>query len=167
MKIQVGGLSEGVHEYSFQSPPAEIGLSASFVDEVRVSAVLEKSSGEFRLKAAITAGAQWECDRCVTPFKTPLGASYLMVYVFEGGPDLDPTEMQVIPASLNVIDIAEDVRQSVELSVPLKRVCRETCRGLCPYCGTNLNDGSCACEPAPADSRWDKLKELKNNHDVR
>ena len=167
MKIQVGGLSEGVHEYSFQSPPAEIGLSPEFDEEVRVSAVLEKSPGEFRLRAAISAGARWECDRCVAPIRTPIETSYQMVYVLEGGPGLDPAEIQVIPASLNVIDIAEDVRQTVELSVPLKRVCAENCRGLCPYCGTNLNEGTCACEPAPADSRWDKLKELKNNHDVR
>jgi uncharacterized protein len=169
MKIQVGGLSEGVHEYSFQTPPAEIGLPSEFDQEVRVDAVLEKGPSEFRLRATIAAGATWECDRCVTAFRTPLTASYDMYYVFEGGPGLDPSEVQVVPASLNVIDIAEDVRQTVELSVPLKRVCRENCRGLCPYCGTNLNEGSCSCVPAPADSRWDKLKELKNitKHDVR
>lgn len=169
MKIQVGGLSEGVHEYAFQSAPAEIGLSPEFDQEVRVNAVLEKNPGEFRLRAKIAAGATWECDRCVAAFRTPIEASYEMYYVFEGGPDLDPAEVQVVPTSVNVIDIAEDVRQSVELSVPLKRVCREDCRGLCPYCGTNLNEGSCACVPAHADGRWDKLKEWKNitKHDAR
>jgi uncharacterized protein len=63
-----------------------------------------------------------------------------------------------------VIDMADDVRQTVLLAVPLKNVCREDCRGLCPQCGRNLNDGACDCKETRVDGRWDKLKELQNNN---
>lgn len=171
MKIQVGSLSEGVHEYSFRSAPAELGLSPEFNEEIRVGAFLEKSTNEFLLRARIESGATWDCDRCVTAFRAPIETTYQMYYVFEGGRggETDPSQVQVVPAGLNVIDIADDVRQTLELSVPLKRVCRDSCRGLCPHCGKNLNEGSCECVPPAADGRWDKLKELKNitKHDAR
>lgn len=171
MKIQVGGLSEGIHEYSFHSSPAELGLPPEFNEEIRVGARLEKNPGHFLLRAEIDSGATWACDRCVTLFRAPIAVSYQMCYVFEGEGtgQCDPSETQVVPAALNVIDISDDIRQTLELAVPLKKVCREGCRGLCPHCGKNLNEDTCDCAPIPADGRWDKLKELKNitKHDAR
>jgi uncharacterized metal-binding protein YceD (DUF177 family) len=72
----------------------------------------------------------------------------------------DPSEVQVIPASLPVIDVNDDVRQTVFLAVPLKLLCSESCKGLCPQCGINLNMGTCACTDDPADGRWEKLRSL-------
>ena len=46
-------------------------------------------------------------------------------------------------------------------AVPLKTVCREDCKGLCPSCGSNLNVESCDCQPVP-DARWSALKDLKD-----
>ena len=70
----------------------------------------------------------------------------------------------MIAPGQTVIDMADDVRQTVLLSVPLKNVCRDECRGLCPLCGRNLNEGTCDCKETPVDGRWDKLKELQNNN---
>jgi uncharacterized protein len=164
MKIQVGGLSEGVHRYSFRAPPSELGLAGEFVDEVAVEVVLEKNSNDLLLKAKISTGGRWECDRCVTPFVIPVSGTYQMYYVREGSGTarVDPTEFQYIPSETSVIDIADDVRQTIMLSVPLKRICREDCRGLCPNCGKHLNDGPCNCSTVEIDERWDKLREIRN-----
>jgi len=171
MKIQVGGLSEGLHTYRFTAPPSELGLPQEFDETVAVDATLEKAGGSLFLTARLSTTAEWECDRCVAPFRSPFASSYTMYYVWESeaAARFDPAEVQVIPAGLNMIDIADDVRQTIELSVPLKRVCREDCRGLCPHCGRNLNEGTCQCTSTAVDGRWDKLKELQTNtkHDVR
>ncbi len=39
-------------------------------------------------------------------------------------------------------------------------LCRPDCAGLCPHCGTNLNDGACDCEEDRTDPRWDALREV-------
>jgi len=67
----------------------------------------------------------------------------------------------VISPGLSVIDVSEDVRQTLLLALPFKRVCREQCKGLCPHCGKNLNEAPCGCTESTDDSRWEKLKDLK------
>jgi len=160
MKIQVAGLSEGVHEYHFDTTAAELGLGQEYSGGVSVDAALDKSGNEILLKAGIRAESHVVCDRCVTPFAQTLTPSYQMYYVWND-PDaarFDPSEVQVIHPGLSVINLTEDVRQTILLAVPLKLLCREDCKGLCPRCGKNLNEGPCNCTEMPIDSRWDRLR---------
>lgn len=165
MKIQIGGLSDGLHHYSFAVASSELGLGAQFIGNVAVEAALDKSSTQILLTSAIKATAQFECDRCVTPFTTTLQSSYTMFYLPEGSdaPHLDPAEVQVVPSGLHLIDLTEDVRQTILLSVPFKLLCKESCKGLCPTCGKNLNQESCSCSAPDIDSRWEKLRKLQSN----
>jgi uncharacterized protein len=59
--------------------------------------------------------------------------------------------------------LLEDVlREQVLLAVPLKAICREDCKGLCPHCGKNLNLAQCSCEEPVEDLRWSGLRELRS-----
>ena len=58
------------------------------------------------------------------------------------------------------IDLGEIVREMLVLEIPLKYLCKESCKGLCPRCGRNLNPGPCPCAPAPEDPRFAPLKKL-------
>ena len=60
------------------------------------------------------------------------------------------------------LDLGDVVREQLFLSLPLKRLCREDCRGLCPTCGKNLNTGACGCPPPeePEDPRLSPLRGL-------
>jgi uncharacterized protein len=165
MKIRIGGLSEGVHQYRFQAPASAIGLDAPFQGEVTVDASLDKSGTQFLLRAEVGALGRFVCDRCTGEFELPISTSYQMYYVMDGSEqvDIDPTELQVIPPGSNSIDIADDVRQVVLLAVPLKLLCSERCEGLCPYCGKNKNVERCACTASEADSRWEILRDLRSD----
>ncbi len=164
MKIQVGGLSEGLHSFHFETPSAELGLAENFARDVVTDVVLEKTGTQLFLKAVICAEGRFTCDRCLTEFDAPLTSSYRMYYMPEGseGTNVDPSEAQVIPAGTSTIDLTEDVRQTILLSVPLKLLCSENCEGLCPRCGANLNTGSCTCTDTPIDTRWEKLRPLRD-----
>jgi len=60
----------------------------------------------------------------------------------------------------------EMVREQFFLTVPLKRLCREECRGLCPTCGSNRNDARCACPPPEAvESPFGSLRKLFEDKD--
>lgn len=58
------------------------------------------------------------------------------------------------------VDLTDEIRQCIILALPTYPVCRPDCRGICPTCGKNLNEGSCGCAGAAADSRWGALDAL-------
>jgi uncharacterized protein len=166
MKIQLAGLSEGIHEYHFDAAAAELGLGQEYSDAVSVDASLDRTGNEILLTARIKAASNVVCDRCVAPFTQTLSPSYQMYYVWNE-PDatrFDSSEVQVIPPGLSVIDLTEDVRQTILLAVPFKLLCKNDCKGLCPRCGKNLNEGPCTCEDVTIDPRWDGLRSAATDN---
>lgn len=165
MKIQVGGLSEGVHHFRFEAPAGELDLGDDFPAAVKVEVQLDKTGHQILLVGTVSTVRDFQCDRCITSFALQLGGKYRICYIQEGGeaPELDPSEMQLLPPGMSVIDIADDVRQTVLLSVPLKTLCRADCKGLCPMCGANMNETQCTCSDTTVDHRWDKLRSLPRN----
>jgi uncharacterized protein len=166
MKIHVGNLSEGVHEYRFETDGEGINLGPGIAGSVEVEARLEKTRTQVYLTAELKARGSFSCDRCLAEFTRDLSPRYRMTYLFDAGEadQFDPAEVQVISPSLTVIDITEDVRQTLLLSIPLKLLCRDDCAGLCPTCGANRNTVSCSCSDQTADSRWDALKNLRTEN---
>jgi uncharacterized protein len=165
LKIRVSGLSNGIHEYDFTADPAEIHLDTHFTDPVKVHAVLDKTPGQLYLKAEIQTEGHFVCDRCVETFTQPVFASYNVFFVFQepASGSREPEEVQVISPDTVHVDLTEDVRQMVTLSVPLKLLCKEECKGLCPHCGANRNERSCDCKEEQTDPRWEGLQGLLKN----
>ena len=60
---------------------------------------------------------------------------------------------------------ADAIRDALTLELPLRVLCKEDCKGLCPKCGHNLNEGPCGCDLREEDPRWDALKSLLQNQD--
>lgn len=163
MKIQLGGLSEGTHNLRFALPAAEAGLDARFQDEVAVLAEVQKRGQEHLLRATVAVTGAFVCDRCLEEVRLPLSTSYVMYYVIEEGAHagVDPSEVQVLPPGETVVDITDDVRQTVLLGIPQKLLCREDCLGLCPRCGANRNTSPCTCAADAVDPRWERLKGMR------
>ena len=59
------------------------------------------------------------------------------------------------------IDLARAIREQILLSVPPSPLCSEDCKGLCPKCGKDLNDGECGCDRTVLDPRWAALKGIQ------
>lgn len=163
MKIQIGGMSEGTHEYRFHSTAADIGLREGFAGPVEVQAVVVKTGTQVAVNASVEATGAFVCDRCTAPFTLSLRPSFRMYYVMDatGMETLDPSEVQVVPAGIPMIDLTDDVRQTILLSVPLKLLCREDCKGLCPQCGADLNLERCRCRAEETDTRWERLRGFR------
>lgn len=162
LKIRVSGLSPGTHEYSFKVPPSEIPLDDNFDEPVEVSVVLEKTRRQVILRCAIAASGMFACDRCLAAFRQPVSCRYSVVYIEneEEAGRFPPEEVRVVNPDVTVIDLTEDVREMVQISVPLKLLCREECRGLCSSCGTDLNTGACDCTTENANRPWQGLEKL-------
>jgi uncharacterized protein len=163
MKIQIAGLSEGLHNFHFRESVADVGLGEDFSGDVDVDVMLEKTGKQIYVKTDVRTTGMFSCDRCAGPFSMPLHAFYQMYYVWDTGDAelYDPSEVQVIPGGLPLIDLADDVRQTVMLAIPLKLLCKDDCRGLCPHCGTDLNTGSCTCASGATDPRFEMLRGFR------
>ncbi len=163
MKIQITGLSEGVHEYRFTQAAAALDLGEQFHGDVTVDARVEKTGTQLSLRATVSVGGKFICDRCTTEYQASLTPSYRMFYVWDENEvgQVDPAEVHILPQGESILDLADDVRQTILLAVPLKLLCREDCKGLCPYCGIDLNVATCTCALGTEDSRWDALRQLR------
>jgi uncharacterized protein len=65
-----------------------------------------------------------------------------------------------VDSNATFFEIDDLVREAIILSLPLKPLCSEDCKGLCPICGTDLNRSQCSCVKERTDPRWDQLKGL-------
>ena len=107
------------------------------------------------------------CSRCLTPTPIVLDTP-INVALFPKGREPEPaTDGEVNTDDLGVatyedeeVDLAAVVHDEVFLELPMVPLCRESCAGLCPTCGHDLNTGPCGCRPK-ADDRWQALKRIK------
>ncbi len=144
-----------------------IGLSKSFCYEFRVDGfdavggVSVKGSVKNRAGiVSLTAEADFVldtvCDRCAAPVKMKMSVPVQHTLVPHLN-DEDNDELYLIEDMHFNLD--ELVREDVLLSIPTKILCREDCKGLCPYCGADLNKGECGCKK-PVDPRLEELKRF-------
>lgn len=166
-RINIAGLAEGTYEYDFSSIPTAIGLEeAGYIGLVGAHASLEKTRKQLLLRVKATVVARLVCDRCLEEFQQQLNAEYFIVYVSDmhSANDLDESiEVQLLAHDATFIDLDEDVRQFLILSIPQKLLCNESCKGLCPVCGVNKNLTECHCTVDEIDPRWDALRSLLGN----
>lgn len=114
--------------------------------------------GKYFWRAELRTVARAQCRRCLTAVEVPVTQSLGLVFAFAGEATEDDG-CYVIPARTRVLDLRDAVREETLLALPRFVECRPDCRGLCPRCGANLNDGPCGCAPG-GDPRWDALRAL-------
>lgn len=165
LRIRISQLSNGVHKYHLTGNPSQVGLDDRFTRPVNVDAELDKTPGQVYLNVRLATSGKFQCDRCIAEFERELTASYSALYVYETpaqqGAQAD--DVRVITPDTAHLDLTEDVREMILLAVPLKLLCKEECRGLCPTCGTDWNTASCSCKDSAIDSRWQGLEGLLKN----
>jgi uncharacterized protein len=163
MIIKISNLKDGVHEYSFDESIDTINLSEPFYGNFQLLAVLKKSHNQIILDAEITLRAKFECDRCTALFDDIIKTNYQMVYLFgQEAVESDSVNVTYLPLETVNINLKDDVRDFALLSIPMKKLCMEACKGLCSKCGKDLNKEDCSCTGEQIDERWLPLMELKN-----
>jgi uncharacterized protein len=162
LRINISNLSYGIHNYKLSTEPKYIGLDERFNKPIDVEVELDKSSSQIYFEATINADGSFECDRCLNEFEMHIGTKFEMVYMYRQTSDLEEIsdDVRIIGPDTNLIDLAEDVREFTMLALPIKILCSDDCAGLCPTCGTNLNEKKCSCNIEAPDSCWEPLSKL-------
>ncbi len=110
------------------------------------------------IAASGTVRAPWVgvCRRCATA----VGGDLVIGVTERFAPDASPDDDELYPISDDTIDLGPLVRDAIVLELPSAPLCRPDCRGLCPHCGADRNEGECDCV-APTDPRWANLDVLR------
>jgi uncharacterized protein len=139
----------------------------------RLRCHLERVDGDsVHVRGQLSAGLDLECNRCLAGYVLPVEQAVDLFYLphrIENGDDeaedeveLQDHEMVVAYHDGRHLDLGEMVREQLFLALPMKRLCREDCRGRCSTCGADLNTRPCACPApeAPVDPRLAGLRKL-------
>lgn len=163
MLIKFTNLHVGIHELKFEKDVNELQLGDQFVDNLILDCKLDKSQHQIVVNCNLTIFAQLNCDRCNSDFTKDLNSEFTLTYLFEKE-DVDNTDLNVKYLSLtdDKIDLTEDVIDYAKLSLPMKKLCLEDCKGLCVKCGTNLNQNNCGCNEDIENPVWEPLLKLKD-----
>jgi DUF177 domain-containing protein len=129
--------------------------------------LVSSSLDEIRVKGHVTVQMEAECDRCLEPAACPVDGDFELCYrpVAEGyGGDtmIDPSEAEMGFYEGGGVELNDVLREYVLLSMPMQRLCRAGCKGMCPVCGKNRNLSECHCPRETSDDRWAALKSIRN-----
>ncbi|MBR4152322.1 MAG: DUF177 domain-containing protein [Selenomonadaceae bacterium] len=116
--------------------------------DVKIFGEVEDVGRCFVVRGRIECKKDFVCDRCLAQ------ATENQVHDFEE--EFDKSE-----AIEDLIDVTELLRDVLLAGQPMKNLCRDDCKGLCPKCGANLNDGDCGCDKFIVDPRLAALEDLK------
>jgi uncharacterized protein len=123
--------------------------------------------GEIRLEGHLRVVIQADCDRCLEACRFPLDLEFRLSYLpaeSNVGPEeagLKDDEAMVAFYEGEGLELNEVFREQVLLGMPMQKLCRPECKGLCPTCGENWNQRECRCQPVAADDRWAALQSWK------
>jgi uncharacterized protein len=105
---------------------------AKFLKPIKVNAQVYKITDAVSVDLTLHSLIHLVCSRCLNEFEADFTKHLKLNY---------PVTRQD-----RVLELDEDIRQEILIDYPLKPLCRPECKGLCPKCGKNLNEGSCSCK---------------------
>jgi len=164
MKISIQSLRNGLNIFEFDASVSDLDLQHESVgvDEVKVSSKVDKSDHNIVVTSDVKARLNLACDRCLERFSACFEDEYTLVYTTDKSTFEDDEMVRHLTAGAQQIDLAEGLRESLLLSLPISCKCSPECKGICDHCGANLNIELCGCHEESYDSRWEGLRGLSH-----
>lgn len=167
MKINMSQVKKelgSAQSFSFITSASELGLDTEqnfLLESVAVEGRVVNKGMSFEVTGKIDAKLKQSCSRCLEDMVTQLTVTFNEEYREIDGKECGKiSDLEINCFCGDEIEITELVRETLLLAEPIKPVCSEACRGLCPECGANLNINACGCNPVKIDPRLAVLEKL-------
>lgn len=174
MKLYIDRIPDEGLEIDYQEPTEsfdylkheEKGAGGIVGSPVHVKLLAKKASGGVAISGGLQGSVSVSCSRCLV--EIPLDISRDFFYecrpseAMEEKEELSRDSVDIHYYTGGEIDISALVQEQLALALPMRPLCKEDCKGLCPECGANLNMGDCGCQKGPVDLRFTALKKLKD-----
>ena len=173
MKLDLTRYRQPVSHFVRTFQPGEVASEDGtyhIVAPVELEFDIHKDKDKFRLSGLLRTELELQCSRCLEPYRFAVDADFDQRYLPASAASMDPDrevqedDLETSYYTDDQIDLGELLREQFYLALPMKPLCRDDCRGLCPQCGTNLNTGTCDCSPVWEDPRLAALKAIKENN---
>jgi uncharacterized protein len=136
------------------------------IEPARIGGEVSRVEGGYSLGARLAWRGSLECSRCLAPYDFVHDERFSLL-LYPRTP-VDSPELLLAREDLDasfyddpVVPVAPIVEERIQMAIPMKPLCREDCRGLCPQCGADLNVSECSCVFEEIDPRWRALQLLK------
>ncbi len=174
-KVRIEDLPDEGLDFHFSDPKEEwdrylheIPALGFHIREALEAAIrLQAFGNAVQIKGWLHTVLELQCCRCLEDFSYPL-TSQIDVTLFpekgvvqEEDVELEAEDLKTGFFTGEEVDLSGLIREQIILAVPYRTLCQDECRGLCPQCGKNLNEGDCTCERKADPSAFDALKNLK------
>jgi uncharacterized protein len=122
----------------------------------------------FFLRARLSYEQTLSCNRCLKPIVEQAKSDVELMILVEHGPEaggehaLHEQDLGILYLQDELLETDPILIEQLQLNIPMKPLCRDDCRGLCPICGADRNAGTCKCEESTPDPRWAALAALKD-----
>lgn len=176
MKVRLDHIRDVTRELSFSEPiesfPVLVAMVTSgecvFDGPVQVALTAGREMDHYRVEGTVSVPLRQTCSRCLVSFDQQLSSRFT-IFFREGTPqegdeeEVELSEQDLISAvfSGEEIDLLPEIGEQVALAVPLKPLCSEQCKGLCPVCGVDRNTTACDCSQEPVNLKFAALKDFK------
>ncbi|MHB9072088.1 MAG: YceD family protein [Desulfobaccales bacterium] len=128
---------------------------------------LSKHGLDILVRGQLEGTLDLTCSRCLTPFSHPVAADFDLLLApapetaAAADEELSPAELDQDYYTGEVVDLESILREQIILMIPVKPLCDEVCKGLCPQCGADLNRETCHCRSEAVNSPFADLAKLK------
>lgn len=140
------------------------GLEFAGPGDLEVQVHLERHGHDILVRGHLGGNVTLSCSRCLTPFPYPVATDFDLllspgpVAVADKDLELTREDLDLDFYEGETVDLERFLREQVLLQLPLKPLCAESCRGICPRCGADLNQEPCRCPATENSSPFAKLK---------
>lgn len=136
------------------------------IERADVACRVRKVRDSVFVDGSIDTVVEADCSLCLEKARIPVSSRFHYTFVphrkdVQEEKELTSEDMDMEYYDDETIDLDPIILEQIVLQIPIRVVCRETCKGLCPQCGTNLNTSSCTCSDRMTDERLSVLKNLK------
>ncbi len=164
LKINISSLQDGEHVFDFIVSPTEIDIDlVKIIQNIFVKANLYKSTNQFTVNIKINGMFKLECDRCLKDYIYNFDKMFKLIYKFDyEGKEIGNSndDIKFISPKTNFIDLKEDVRDYILLSVPMRKVPEEK-DDICTYCNKDTADMLNIKQQEEINPIWEKLIKAK------
>ena len=165
MKIVVSEIRDEGEDIDFDG---EILFEAPDSQKIPVHASMHvmKEAQSVYITGTIRTTFLQRCSRCLNTAATSMDFKFSVLYQpgmsdqKEAPHELKGEELEIGFYGHDEIELADMLREQITVNLPIKPLCAETCKGMCPRCGANLNNESCSCTTQETDERWKVLNKF-------
>ena len=168
MMLDLRALKDFPARVTFEAEADDLDLQiygVKYRSLIKVELDVFRSDNVYYCTGHVKLDVKFECSRCLKFYSDSLEGQ--VDFSIRESAETEPYDrggipenQLIIPKGTPRIDIGDSIREALVLEVPLKPLCKDDCRGLCPQCGVNRNEQNCQCKVEATDPRWDGLREL-------